>query len=209
MIKEELCNYSVPGNKFVIGGMSAAGTGAIRYAQYCSGQIKSTIKPIAVFAVDPPLDYERLWNEAEKSVQRNFNNDAVAEGKSIMTLLKTALHGTPGTNSSAYRIKSPFCYSAANGGNAYLLNNLALRLYIEPDIDWWIENRRKDYGDINAIDNAGLINQLKINGNKNAELIVSSHKGYREDGSRHPHSWSILDESELLDWCSRLFATMQ
>ena len=206
MIKEVLSKYKIQDDKFIIGGMSAAGTGAIRYAQFCfSRKTKSSIKPIGVFAVDPPLDYERLWNEAEKSVQRNFNNDAVKEGQTLIKLLKKDLQGTPKTNIQSYRIKSPYCCSAPNGGNAYLLNKVAIRLYIEPDISWWINNRRKNYCDINAIDNAGLINQLKINGNDNAELIMSYGKGYREDGKRHPHSWSILDENELLNWCDKLF----
>ncbi len=206
MIKEVITNYKVPKTKVIIGGMSAAGTGAIRYVQYCfSKKTTEGIKPVGVFAVDPPLDYERLWNEAENAVHRNFNKDAVDEGNALMKVLKEKLHGTPKTNITTYRMKSPFCHSAINGSNAFLLNNVAVRLYIEPDITWWINNRRKDYYDINAIDNAGLINQLKLNGNENAELMTSVNKGYREDGGRHPHSWSILDEDELLLWCEKLF----
>jgi hypothetical protein len=207
MIKEVLTNYKVPDNKFIIGGMSVAGTSAIRYTQYCfTKKTKSAIKPMAVFAVDPPLDYERLWSEAEKSVQRNYNVDAVEEGKNIMKFLKKELHGEPKNNIKAYRIRSPYCNSALNGGNAYLLNNTTVKLYIEPDIEWWLVNRGKDFYDINAVDNAGLINQLKLNGNKQADLIVSSNKGYREDGNKHPHSWSILNEIELLTWCEKLFS---
>lgn len=206
MIKEVITQYKVPKNKVVIGGMSAAGTGTIRYVEYCFSKNKTEgIKPVGVFAVDPPLDYERLWNEAENAVYRNFNEDAVDEGKILMKILKEKLHGTPKTNIVSYRLKSPFCYSAINGGNAFLLNNIAVRLYTEPDITWWINNRRKDYYDINAIDNASLINQLKLNGNENAELMTSVNKGYREDGQRHPHSWRILNEDELLIWCLKLF----
>ena len=29
-------------------------------------------------------------------------------------------------------------------------------------------------------------------------------KGFREDGSRHPHSWSIVDEKELIEWFTGL-----
>ena len=210
MISEVVANHKIPRNKVIIGGMSAAGTGAIRYAQYSfSNKLNTVIKPIGVFAVDPPLDYERLWNEAEKSVQRNFNKDAVDEGKTLMKLLNESLHGTPKTNIKSYRNNSPFSYSAINGGKAYLLNTLAVRLYIEPDITWWMENRRKDYYDINAVDNASLINQLKLNGNSKAELIVTNNRGYRQNGDRHPHSWSILDENELLLWCVKIFSSSE
>jgi hypothetical protein len=53
---------------------------------------------------------------------------------------------------------------------------------------------------MNAIDLAALVNQLKILGGKKAELITTAGKGFRADGSRHPHSWSIVDEKELIEW---------
>lgn len=205
MIGEVISAYKFSSHKIVIGGMSVAGTGAIRYAEYCySSKSVQKIKPVGVFGVDPPLDYERFYNEASKSIERNFSTDAINEGKMIVEILKKNLKGTPQTNIKSYQAKSPFCYSAKQGGNAYLLNNLAVRLYTEPDINWWIDNRRKDYYDINAIDNAALINQLKLNGNIKAELIVTSYKGVNIDG--HPHSWSIVDEQELLLWCNKLFS---
>lgn len=55
--------YKIPPHNLIIGGMSVAGTGAIRYTEYCyANKSKEGIKPAAVFAVDPPLDYERLYN---------------------------------------------------------------------------------------------------------------------------------------------------
>lgn len=206
MIHETVTRYKIPKNKVIIGGMSVAGTGAVRYVQYCfTKKSADCIKPIAVFAIDPPLDYERLWNEAENSVKRNFNKDAVDEGKALMKFLKETMHGTPKTNINSYRLNSPFCYSDSSNRNAGLLKNVAVRLYVEPDITWWIENRGKDYHDINAIDNAALINQLSLAGNDKAELITTTNKGYQEDGTRHPHSWSILDEDKLLTWCEKMF----
>ena len=53
---------------------------------------------------------------------------------------------------------------------------------------------------MNAVDLAALVNQLKILGSKKAELVTTIGKGFREDGSRHPHSWSIVDENELIEW---------
>ena len=39
-------------------------------------------------------------------------------------------------------------------------------------------------------------------GNEQAELIVTSGKGYRPDlgGIRLPHAWSIVDERDLANW---------
>lgn len=204
IIGEVIKTTGISNRKVIIGGMSAAGTGSIRYAEYCSsGKSKSGIKPTGVFGVDSPLDYERLYNESDRAIIRNFSNDAVDESKMLIKLLKTDLKGTPKTNLRSYHMRSPFCYSAINGGNAHLLTNLAVRIYTEPDINWWIDNRRKDYYDLNSIDDAALIDQLRINGNVHAELIVSDGKGLKLAG--HPHSWDIVDEKELLLWCSELF----
>ena len=101
---------------------------------------------------------------------------------------------------NVYISYSPFCYTAENGGNARAFKNIYLRCYTEPDVNWWIENRGRDYYGMNAIDLAALVNQLKILGGKKAELITTTGKGFRGDGSRHPHSWSIVDEKELIEW---------
>jgi hypothetical protein len=204
MIGEVTRKYHIATDKIVIGGMSAAGTGAVRYAQYCAAKLsKQNIQPRGVFGVDPPLDYVRLYNEADRAIQRNFSQDAVEESKMLVKLLTDELKGTPQTSPQAYEKASPFCYAAQDGGNAALLNNFAVRLYTEPDITWWIENRRKDFYDLNCVDNAALINQLRINGNTKAELVVTHNKGLAKEG--HPHSWSIVDENELLQWCDKLF----
>jgi hypothetical protein len=205
IIGEIIVAYKISTHKIIIGGMSVAGTGSVRYAEYCYlNKSVNGIKPCGVFAVDPPLDYERLYKEAEKALIRNFNKDAVDESRMLIDILKKNLKGTPKSNIRSYQKISPFCYSATNGGNAYLLNHLAVRLYTEPDINWWIDHRRKDYYDLNSIDNAALVNQLKLNGNSDAELIVTHNKGVSID--QHPHSWSIVDQEELLNWCNKIFS---
>ncbi|SFF12981.1 hypothetical protein [Spirosoma endophyticum] len=104
-----------------------------------------------------------------------------------------------------YQQASPFCYSAAERSNARWLNHTAVRSYTEPDISWWIRQRRKDYYDLNVVDNAALINQLQLNGNQAAELIVTANQGVHENGEKHPHAWSIMDQQALLGWCVQLF----
>jgi len=96
-----------------------------------------------------------------------------------------------------------YTYWPSEGGNADYLTDIPIRAYTEPDVRWWMQNRRKDYYAMNAVDLAGLVNYLNILGNARAELVVTHNKGYRPDGSRHPHSWSIVDNAELI----RLFLT--
>lgn len=63
--------------------------------------------------------------------------------------------------------------------------SLLIRIYSEPDIDWWLKERDLDLTGVNS----------------KAELIVTSNKGFRKPQNiRHPHSWSIVDNEELLGW---------
>ena len=66
-----------------------------------------------------------------------------------------------------------------------------------------MENRKVDYYSMNAVDAAGLVLQLQLLGNRQAELITTEGRGVRPDGTRHPHSWSIVDEPDLEAWILR------
>ena len=108
MIGEVILRYNIDPGKIIIGGMSVAGTGSVRHAEYCySGKSAYGIKPCGVFGVDPPLDYERLYNESKNAVNRNFSKDAVDESKMLITILTKSLKGTPKTNLQSYQKNSP------------------------------------------------------------------------------------------------------
>lgn len=201
IIAEAIEKYNVPRDKIVMGGISSSGTRAVKYAQYCeAGKSKNNIHIAAVFAVDSPLDFQRFWKEEENALNRDFNEEAVWEANQVLPYFTKWLGGAPYYNTDAYHAVSPFCYTAKEGGNAYLLKNTPIRFYTEPDIQWWIEVKRKDYYNFNSIDAAAFHNQLLLLGNKQSELIITTDKGYLKDGSKHPHSWSIVDEEELMNW---------
>ena len=53
---------------------------------------------------------------------------------------------------------------------------------------------------MNALDQSAMINFLHRAGNEKAEFINAYKKGYRLDGTRHPHSWSIVDAVDCINW---------
>jgi hypothetical protein len=204
LITEVIHEQKIPPRRLVIGGVSAGGTGAIRYAEYClSGHCDRDIEPAAVFSVDAPLDFERLWKSEKLNLQRADPKSSLEESQALLYVLRSALGGSPSAVRQAYRNHSPFLASEKNGGNARLLKNTPVRLYTEPDVVWMIENLGLDYYTINAVDQAALVLQLRALGNASAELITTTGKGFRPPGKRNPHSWSIVDEPELADWISR------
>ena len=60
--------YQLKGKDLYIGGFSIGGTCAVKYAEL-SIQNNYPIKPKAVFAIDPPLDWERYYNAAKRVVR--------------------------------------------------------------------------------------------------------------------------------------------
>ena len=201
LLAQVVQQYRIPRERVAIGGFSSGGTGAVRYAQTCAQQnCRAVPRLAAVFAVDAPLDFERLFRNSAVIVQRKAPRSNIAEASTIVRTLQQTLGGTPDEVPDAYRLHSPVLASELAGGNARLLQQTPLRLYTEPDVKWWLEERNLDYQGMNAVDHAALINLLRVAGNARAELITTTGQGYRPDGRRHPHSWSIVDETDLVRW---------
>ncbi|CAM4156089.1 hypothetical protein ZONE111904_04865 [Zobellia nedashkovskayae] len=86
------------------------------------------------------------------------------------------------------------------GENEMHLKNIAVRTYHDVDIAWRLQNRFQSAKNQNFIATSELIKRLLILGNEQAEFIQTLGTGYRSDGQRHPHSWSIIDEAECIEW---------
>jgi len=204
LIEEVIQELNIPAGRLVVGGISAGGTGAIRYTEYCvSGECDARSKPIVIFSVDAPLDFESWWNRETLNLRRGNPKSGLEESQAILDALRSAMGGSPNQVRQAYRSRSPFLASEKDGGNARLLKNVPIRLYTEPDIVWRIENTGRDYYTINAVDQAALVLQLRALGNTKAELITTAGKGFRPPGTRNPHSWTIVDEPALVDWIAK------
>ena len=201
LVEEVAQTLKLSSGSLVIGGISAGGTGAVRYAEYClSGHCDSIVTPVAVFSVDAPLDFVAWWNRETMNLKRGNAKSGLEESQGILGALRWAMGGSPAQAPQTYRSRSPFLASAKDGGKARLLRNLPVRLYTEPDVTWMIENMGRDYYTMNAQDQAALILQLQALGNTHAELITTTGKGFRPAGTRNPHSWTIVDEPNLAAW---------
>jgi hypothetical protein len=73
-------------------------------------------------------------------------------------------------------------------------------MFTDLDTEGLINQRHRDLNDWNGIDINSMINQLRIMGNENAKVIVSQGKGVKLDGTKNPHSWSIMDSELCLNW---------
>ncbi len=182
-------------------GMSLGGTRALRLAGHLvRNRSDYWLEPAAVAVVDSPLDMERFWHAEQSAIAADFHPAAAGEGRWVSYLLEQSLGGPPSESYQSYLRYSPYTHTAPDGGNAKWLVGLPVRAYHEPDVDWWIEHRRKSYYQMNSIDLAALVNRLKLLGNERAELVTThqARQGFAEGSS--PHTWSMVDNGDLVAW---------
>jgi hypothetical protein len=110
LIQHLVKRYNLIGKKIYLGGFSLGGSGVVKYAERAYSS-KYLIKPSAVFAIDPPLDFERLYysvNSDNKLIPgadtlKNFPNYFL--GRII-----NAFNGSPEGNSNSYESNSPYSF---------------------------------------------------------------------------------------------------
>jgi pimeloyl-ACP methyl ester carboxylesterase len=192
--------FHVNPEKFAIGGYSAGGAIALRYTELCNQYPgKYPIKPKAVFMVDSPIDIFTIWDQLEETAKANFSDVAVNEANWAMKEIRED-HGVPKEHVKEYAAINAFSMNKEYGTNEQYLNNTAVLAYHDVDISWRLVNRRQTVRDANYLVTAELINRLLLMGNNKAEFIQATGKGYRSNGQRHPHSWSIVDEPACISW---------
>lgn len=195
IMKEVTAQHKLQDLPLYIGGFSIGGSCALKYAE------NPEIKPTAVFALDPPLDFERFYNSAKRDIRLSKPDEANQENVYMITRIEKETGGTPETHREAYYRLSPYSFSDLDQIAVKKLVEMPVRIYTEPDVDWWMAERNADFTNMNATECSAFINELNRLGNTRAELITTQNKGYRQPANqRHPHSWSIANAKELTQW---------
>ena len=191
-------NNKLSTDNVYIGGFSGGGNVTLLLSNYLIKE-ENSIQPKGVFIVDSPIDLLGLYKVAEKNIISNFSSESVQEANWIIDKFNSEF-GNPKDSISLYKKLSPYTLETNTISNVGNLKNLKVRLYTEPDFDWWLKNRKNQKDEINSYFIEQLYNDLKIKGFQKIELINTKNKGYRADGTRHPHSWAIVDKENLLNW---------
>jgi hypothetical protein len=196
-----IVRYGVADDAFVIGGFSLGGTISLRYTEMAyEGARQTAIVPCAAFSVDGPVDYITLYRQFETSIRRNMDEEAVAEATYFIDGMHNVFGGSPEDTYINYVKRSVYTRGEPEGGNARYLATVPVRVYADPDIDWAMKYRKRDYYDMNASGLSALIVELNLQGNDKAAFVNRLGKGFRLDGTRHPHSWSLLDADDCIEW---------
>lgn len=197
--------YDVPKEKFILGGLSNGGMISIKYAQKSVQNPEQTLlKPLGVFGLDTPLDISHLYEYAEREIKRNFSEAGMNEARGMIEKYNRTYGGSPTEFPEKYIEASMYSYGVENGGNAVYLKDMPIRMYTDLDINWLLNERHRDLYDWNGTNIVAMINELKLMGNRDANVIITMGKGFRLDGRRHPHSWSIMDTNDCMNWIKTL-----
>lgn len=189
----------LPTDNVIIGGFSSGGVLAMLIGDYFIAHKNYGIEPSGIFLVDSPIDLSALYMTSEKNIERNFSEGSVEESEWLLDLLGSKL-GNPHDDLSEYERLSVFTTQTGNFNNLKHLKKTKIRLYTEPDTVWWEENRKVKYDEMNAFYIKKLSEKLEEEGFENVEYIPTQNKGFRANGSRHPHSWSIVEPQDLINW---------
>ncbi|MGO4912028.1 hypothetical protein [Leeuwenhoekiella sp. W20_SRS_FM14] len=199
MLQTLISSNNLPKNAIYIGGLSSGGAMALLISNYLTENVAYGIKPVGVFAVDSPIDLAAMYRIAKQNVERNFSPAAAGESAFMLQYFNTQL-GDPDVEITPYEKYSSFVYETENFQNLKALKNTKIRLYTEPDKTWWKQNMGVEYEQMNAFHLERMSQFLMSQDYEQVELITTEDKGYRADGTRHPHSWSIVDQEDLLQW---------
>ncbi len=196
-INEIINYYQLPTENIYFGGYSSGGNIALLLSNYLIEK-QNTYQPEGVFVVDPPIDLWNIYQSSLLNIERNFSAPSVQESEMIITILDS-ISGKKITMPEALKAFSPIINQLHYYNNIDQLTNLKVRLYSEPDSVWWKENRQADFNQTNAYSLQLLVKNYGNSFNY-LELIETKNKGYRHNGERHPHSWSIIDVNDLINW---------
>lgn len=184
-------------SQITIGGMSVGGNVALSLANFLI-ENQSRLSPKGAFMVDAPIDLYALYQSSIKDIKNvTLSEERLEEPKGIVNYLEYEF-GKDSLLSNIQKV-SPFT-SINDYVNIGALEQVRLRFYTEPDSTWYKENRQTDFESTNAYTIQQISKQLQEANWTHFELIETQNKGYRSDGQRHPHSWSIVDVDNLMDW---------
>jgi hypothetical protein len=190
-------------NIFLLGIMTS-GHRALKYIEYCqknNSAFKSEITGVVL--CESALDWVRQWYEGQKQVRDSLTEVGHFEGKLVTYLFEKHLKCNPITNMDKMVKFSPYSYFDTKMKHIQSYKNLAVRAYTFADIDYWFSAPGKGVYDSNYPDMSGIINELKLAGNKKAELVVFQKENKTGLHAKQSSTWSMVDKKELLEWITK------
>ena len=198
LINSILDENKVDKKNVYIGGFSGGGNISLVLTNYLL-QTKNDLSPKGVFAIDSPIDIEKLYYNAKADIVKHASEVSYEESLYLVDLLEKTI-GNPKDSLENYKKSSPYLCSIDYNENIKYLKDIKVNLYCEPDLEWQGKNRNRKYEELNSYMLDKSCESLNKLGNSKAKFIKTINKGYRANGEKNPHSWSLVNKKDLLDW---------
>ncbi|WP_440881164.1 hypothetical protein [Tenacibaculum sp. C7A-26P2] len=199
LVWEIINKNNIHGNEIYIGGFSAGGNLALQLGKYLTFYKNGEFNPKGIFVVDSPVDLIQLYKNCKQEVEKN-NSILVNESTFVLNYLNQKI-GKPKENLEEYKIFSPYLDSLKYIENVKF-KETELVFYTEPALEFNRTIYKRGFEETNSFQLKNLHKELKENGFKTS-YIETKNKGYRKNGKRNPHSWSIINEREILEWIKK------
>jgi hypothetical protein len=200
-IRQVFATHRLPNQNIFLLGVNLSGHRALNYLRYCRNRpsgFQPQVKGIVL--CDGVLDWVRQWYEETKAVRDKFAESSVFEGRLITYLLEKNLKATPRTNLNKYLDFSAYSYFDEQNRNLSYFKDYSVRAYTEPATHYWMNVKGKTTFDTNFPDMVGIINELKLTGNKKSELIMLHQPESNKDRRNPNYTWGLVDKKELIQW---------
>ena len=198
LLNDTFKKHNLNTENVVIGGMSIGGNVTLTLTNYLL-ENNTLFKPKGAFIVDSPIDLYGLYESSIKDTKNpDFSEERLAEPKWIINYFNEEFGGSDAVLTNIQNV-SPFTLKTNHIKNIKNLKNIQFNLYTEPDKTWWKDVRNTDFESTNAYSIQQLFKVLKANNWNKVNLVETENKGYRANGERNPHSWSIVDKNEMLN----------
>ena len=203
-IKDAFEKNNLPNKNIFLIGVGLSGHRTLKYVEYIKkNQPKFSLNISGLIICDAPLDWVRQYNEGNRDRRINFEEGAVWEGTFSNYVLENNLNGTPKSNLESYLDFSTYSYSDETDRHIKYFQEFPIRTYIEIAIEYWLEKKRKTTIDNNAPDMVGLIAQMKLAENENAELKIIYPQDSKTEKKNTAATWISVDKDELMEWIKK------
>ncbi len=189
--------HNLSPQELIIGGFSSGGIVSSLWGQHLL-ETHHPVKPKKIFLIDTPLDLVDLFKNVT-NVDSTSHAVSLEEAAYIERYLEEAFNTKDSLLQKISSI-SPVRLDKLTCKNIEQLKDIDLRLYTEPDSVWWKKQRGFDFNETDSYQVLRFAAIAKKLGWNKIELIQTMHKGHRANGQQHPHSWSIVDTKELMQW---------
>jgi len=200
ILKDVAATFSADTSRFVLGGYGFSGNIVLHYTEltYTHPGLYP-VTPKAVFTVASFVDLLDLCRWCQREIKKDYNGGIPGDAKFILGYLTQPENNLRAASSRLKRL-TPFDREADTTGNEKYLAGLPVRLYYDGELTWELNEQHHSVYDTGLGDGSELVSRLLGAGNKDAELMLSKQPGYRSNGLRNSNAFSIVDETDCIQW---------